>query len=120
MQRISLAAALIIFQVGLVLLAKDWVTTRLNENERWKRTFAWVNSNSLPLYLLHTTGMAIAIALTFLATGYLPPGEPNGEWWLTRPLWFVAPAAATYPFLLLYKGATRKREDKGATVDLTD
>lgn len=110
--------ALIIFQVGLVLLAKDWVTAKLEHSPGWKRAFTWVNNNSLPLYLLHTTGMAIAIALIFLAFDYLPPGEPNAEWWLTRPLWLLAPALGTYPFLLLYQLATRKRVTD-ATVDLT-
>ena len=78
-----------------------------------------MNDNSLPLYLLHTTGMAIAVAAIFLVFDYLPPGEPTTEWWLTRPLWLAAPALATYPFLLLYQLATRRREDRGATVDLT-
>ncbi len=113
--------ALIIFQVGLVLLAKDWVSARLETSPHWQRAFRWVNENSLPLYLLHTTGMAIAIALIFVAFDYLPPDEPNAQWWLTRPLWLLAPAAATYPFLLAYQLATRRRQAAhGATVDLTD
>ncbi len=111
--------ALIMFQIGLVLLAKSWVTNRLDTSSRWQRTFRWVNDNSLPLYLLHTTGMAIAIVIIFLAFDYLPPGEPNTEWWLTRPLWFLAPALATYPFLTLYQLATRSKADRGATVDLS-
>lgn len=111
--------ALIIFQVGLVLLARDWVTNKLETSPGWQKTFSWVNSNSLPLYLLHTTGMAIAIAALFLAFDYLPPDEPTAEWWLTRPLWFVAPALATYPFLLMYQAVTRKRERSGATDALT-
>lgn len=112
--------ALIMFQIGLVLLAKDWVTNRLETSDRWQGAFRWVNSNSLPLYLLHTTGMAIAIVLIFLAFDYLPPSEPNGEWWLTRPVWFIAPALCTYPFLLLYQFVTRSKTDRGATVDLTE
>ena len=63
--------------------------------------------------------MAIAIAVLFLAFGYLPPSEPTTEWWLTRPLWLAAPALATYPFLLLYQFVTRRRLHRGATVDLT-
>ena len=85
----------------------------------WQRAFHWVNDNSLPLYLLHTTGMAIAVAVIFLTFDYLPPGEPTTEWWLTRPLWLAAPALATYPFLLLYQVATRRKETRGAAVDLT-
>jgi len=110
---------LILFQIGLVLLARDWVAHKLETSPGWQRTFKWVNSNSLPLYLLHTTGMAIAIALLFVGLGYLPPDEPTTHWWLTRPLWLAAPALATYPFLLLYGVVTRKRPNTGAQVDLT-
>lgn len=115
-----LIVALILFQVGLVLLARDWVTNRLATSSRWQRSFRWVNNNSLPLYLLHTTGMAIAIVLIYLAFDYLPPGQPDAEWWLTRPLWFFAPALCTYPFLRLYQFVTRSKPERGATVDLTD
>lgn len=111
--------ALIMFQIGLVLLARDWVTAKLNTSDKWQRSFSWVNENSLPLYLLHTTGMAIAIAIIFVAFGYVPPDEPTAEWWLTRPLWLIAPALATYPFLLLYRVVTTRRQESGATVDLT-
>ncbi len=111
--------ALIMLQIGLVLLAKDWVSHRLDTSPTWQRAFRWVNDNSLPLYLLHTTGMAIALAAVFLGFDYLPPDEPTAEWWLTRPLWLAAPAVATYPFLLLYQALTRRKAERGATVDLT-
>lgn len=110
--------ALIMFQIGLVLLLREWVTNKLQTSEGWKRAFSWVNANSLPLYLLHTTGMAIAIAVLFLVFEYLPPDEPNAEWWLTRPLWLLAPAAATYPFLLLYSRLSHRRQASGAAEDL--
>jgi hypothetical protein len=109
--------ALIMFQVGLVLLAKEWVTGKLETSPTWQRTFRWVNENSLPLYLLHTTGMAIAIAALFVVFDYLPPDQPDTHWWLTRPLWLLAPAVATYPFLRLYRLLTRRGEH-GAQVDL--
>ena len=111
--------ALIMFQIGLVLLAKDAVTDKLATNPRWQRTFRWVNENSLPLSLLHTTGMASAIAVIFLVFDYLPPDQPNTHWWLTRPLWLLAPALATYPFLRLSRLLSRRRSEHGARVDLT-
>lgn len=94
--------ALTFLQIGLVIVIRPWVMDRLETNQRWQRAFAWVNANSLPLYLFHTTGMAIAIVALFGLFRYLPPGEPNLEWWLTRPLWLVAPAIATLPILALY------------------
>ncbi|MDJ0954212.1 MAG: acyltransferase family protein [Acidimicrobiia bacterium] len=104
--------ALTLLQVGLVLLARDWVMTKLDTSPAWQRTFRWVNGNSLPLYLLHTTGMALAIVVIFVATDYLPPAEPNAEWWLTRPIWLIAPALATYPFLVLYARVTEPRDSR--------
>ena len=68
-----------------------------------------MTEHSLPLYLFHSTGMAIVVAVLFVAAGYLPPAEPTAEWWLTRPLWLLAPLAATYPFLRMYGLVTRTR-----------
>jgi len=101
---------LIILQVGLVILLKDTVTARLETNARWRKVFGWVNANSLPLYLMHGSGMAVAIGVIYLATGYLPPAEANLEWWLTRPLWLAAPAVFTYPFLLAFRRITGRKE----------
>jgi hypothetical protein len=107
--------ALTVLQVGLVLLARGWVEDRLASSSAWQRLFRWVNANSLPLFLLHTTGMAIVVTAIFLLFHYLPPDEPSLEWWASRPLWLLAPAAATYPFLLAYSKVTgRGRERKGA------
>ncbi len=107
--------ALTFLQVGLVLLARDWVQHQLDTSPSWQRAFRWVNANSLPLYLLHTTGMAIVIALAFVIFDYLPPDQPTTEWWISRPLWLFGPALATYPFLLIYGKVTgRSQTQKGA------
>ena len=45
----------------------------------------------------------------YVALDYLPPDEPNVEWWLTRPLWLAGPALATYPFLLLRRRLEQRR-----------
>jgi hypothetical protein len=62
--------------------------------------------------------MAIAIAVIFIVFDYLPPAEPTAEWWVSRPLWFVAPAAATYPFLLLYSRITGRRGNRRGAAEL--
>ena len=95
--------ALILLQIGLVLVVRPHVLAKLDTDTRWQWFARWVNDNSLPLYLFHTTGMAVVISVIFLATGYLPPSEPTTEWWLTRPLWLLAPLVATYPFLVAYR-----------------
>jgi peptidoglycan/LPS O-acetylase OafA/YrhL len=92
--------ALIVLQIGLVLLARDWVVGRLETSRKWQRMSTWVNTNSMALYLFHTTGMAIVVALAWVLFKYVPPAEPTTEWWLTRPLWLIGPALATYPLII--------------------
>ena len=102
---------LIFLQVGVVLLVRDGVLYRLEHDERWKRRASWVTANGLPLYLFHSSGMAIVVALAYVTVGYRPPGEPNLEWWLTRPLWIVLPFLATLPLLFAYRrGLNRPRD----------
>lgn len=98
--------ALTILQIGVVLLVRSFVVDRLATHRRWQRMSVWVNANSMGLYLFHTTGMALVVAALYLAFDYLPPGEPTIGWWLTRPVWIVGPAVATYPFLRLYRRVT--------------
>jgi peptidoglycan/LPS O-acetylase OafA/YrhL len=95
--------ALIFLQIGVVLLVRTHVLDRLQHDDRWKRGASWVTVNSLPLYLFHSSGMAVVVALGYLLFGYRPPGRPNAEWWLTRPLWIVLPFLATLPFLIGYR-----------------
>ena len=109
---------LILLQVGLVLIVRDWVLNKLETNDRWRAMFRWVNINSLPLYLLHSTGMAIAISISFLLFGYLPPAEPTTEWWLTRPLWLAAAAIGTWPFLRLFRLITTRKATDVTTKEL--
>lgn len=99
--------ALTFLQVGVVLLARERVLDKLATSERWRRASGWLTSNSMPLFLFHTTGMAVVVAIAFVAFGYRPPSRPSLEWWLTRPLWVIGPAVCTYPFLALYRRVTR-------------
>ncbi len=54
----------------------------------------------------HSTGMAIVVAILF-GFGYRPPSEPTLQWWLTRPIWLIGPALATWPLLSLYRMTRR-------------
>jgi len=103
-----LIVGLILLQIGVVLLARTWVLNKLETSERWKSLFGWVNVNSLPLYLLHSTGMAIAISAVWLIFRYAPPPEPTAEWWLTRPVWLALAALGTWPFLMLFRAITTR------------
>jgi surface polysaccharide O-acyltransferase-like enzyme len=98
--------ALTILQIGVVLLVRDSVINRLDTDRRWQKLSDWVTENSMGLYLFHTTGMALVVAALYLAFDYLPPAEPTFSWWLSRPIWIIGPAIATYPFLRLYRRIT--------------
>ena len=100
--------ALTFLQVGLVLLIRPKVMAWLDRSGTAQRTLGWINENAMPLYLFHSTGMAATVALLFGA-GYTPPAEPTLEWWLTRPVWLIGPAVATWPLLALYR-LTRRRK----------
>lgn len=106
-------------QIGVVILIRDWVLHRLETDLRWRRLFVWVNENSLPLYLFHSSGMAIVVALAFALFGYVPPSEPTTEWWLTRPLWLLAPFLATWPILTAYRRAVGAAPAVEQTPDAT-
>lgn len=106
---------LILLQVGLVIVLRGPVLHRLDSSVGWQRLFRWVNENSLGLFLFHTTGMAVAVAVIFLTTGYRPPATPSVEWWLTRPLWLIAPAIGTYPFLVGYRRFTARHPSRVGT-----
>jgi peptidoglycan/LPS O-acetylase OafA/YrhL len=102
---------LIFLQIGVVLLVRSSVLSRLERDERWKRWSSWVTANGLPLYLFHSSGMALVVVLGFVVFGYRPPGEPNLEWWLTRPVWIVLPFFATLPLVAGYRRSLIRAPD---------
>jgi hypothetical protein len=77
---------------------------RLLERPRWQRVNETVNRFALPLFLFHTTGMAIWVALTWWLLGGAPPGQgaPDLFWWLERPLAIVGPLLCTLPVIMLF------------------
>lgn len=109
--------ALIFLQIGVVLLARRSVLDRLQHDERWKRGASWITANGLPLYLFHSSGMALVVALGYVVFGYRPPGEPNAEWWLTRPAWIVLPFLATLPLIVGYRRGVARGSAEGIVDD---
>jgi peptidoglycan/LPS O-acetylase OafA/YrhL len=95
--------ALIFLQVGVVILMRDRVVHRLTNDRRWQRSASWMTENGLPLYLFHSTGMALVVVGAVALFGYRPPSQPDLEWWLTRPVWIVLPFLATWPFLAVFR-----------------
>ena len=108
--------ALTFLQVGLVLVIRPRVLAWLDRGGLPQRVLGWINENAMPLYLFHSTGMAAVVAVLFVAARYTPPAEPTVEWWLTRPVWLIGPAIATWPLLAMYR-LTRRRAAVPKTAD---
>jgi len=90
--------ALLVLQAGLAMLIRPFVLERLH-GRRWAAFSELANRFTLPVYLFHTSGYALAVAAVYGLTRYLAPEEPNLEWWLQRPLWLVLPALFTAPII---------------------
>jgi hypothetical protein len=94
--------ALLIFQAGVVEVLRPWMEQRL-ERPRWVRVTGTINRFSMPLFLFHTTGMALHRAVRYLVTGSRNEArEPTLGWWLYRPLAFVGPLLFTLPVIYLF------------------
>jgi hypothetical protein len=93
--------ALVFFQAGVALLIRPWVLDKLETSRRWEVTSSVINGFSLPLYLFHSTGMAMWAAVTHFVFDVDEVRRPDATWWLTRPVAFVGPLLFTLPIILL-------------------
>jgi hypothetical protein len=90
--------ALTVWQVALVLLARDRVSAWLARRGPWTAVIA-VGSSAMTLYLWHITAMVVLYGLVVAVGGPLPqPG--TWPWWATRPLWLALLAAVLIPLAL--------------------
>jgi hypothetical protein len=93
--------ALVFFQAGVALLLRDAVLDRLRSSARWARTNDVINRFSLPLYLFHSTGMALWWAFSRYVLDSRQVREPDLRWWLGRPFAFLGPLLVTLPIILV-------------------
>jgi Acyltransferase family len=105
--------ALVVFQIGAQMLVRPWILVRL-QRPRWQRVSGVLNEYALPLYLLHSTGMAIALFLFYLLTDRRADQiEISPLWWLTRPAAIAVPLLTTLPLLWMYGRLSRGRVPAG-------
>ncbi len=94
--------ALVLLQAGMVEIIRPSIQVRL-ERPRWERVNDVINRFALPLFLFHTTGMALYRAINYVVFGNSTDiRRPDLLWWLTRPLAFIGPLLCTLPVIYLF------------------
>lgn len=93
--------ALLLFQAGVALLLRPWVLEKLQTSARWARTNEVINRFSLPLFLFHSTGMALWAAFGWFVLHNEQVREPTLWWWLGRPFAFIGPLVLTLPVIFV-------------------
>lgn len=105
--------ALLIFQAGVAEIIRPAIQARL-PRPRWRRLSETINRFSMPLFLFHTTGLALYLAVVFAVRGRRnEPLRPDLGWWLSRPLAFVAPLLVTIPVIWLFGRGRNSSEPAG-------
>jgi len=98
--------ALGVWQLGASLLFQPSVNRWLQRTRPWTAVIA-ANSMVMTFYLWNMSAVVLAALLLF-RTGIAPQPEPLGtEWWLLRPVWWLACAICLVPFLLGFRWAER-------------
>ncbi|MEO3802460.1 acyltransferase [Nonomuraea sp. B1E8] len=110
--------ALLLFQIGLVEVLRPSME-RVLVRPGWRRVNDFINRYSLPLFLFHTTGMAIALGLSWWWFGTMGTQiPPDLKWWLERPIAVIGPLVCTAPVIYLFgrRRRTPVRQKQGEDV----
>lgn len=93
-------AVVALLQLGLLLLLRAPVTRWLQRPGAWKPVIAG-NTVILTVFVWHMTALLVVLAL-LRAAGVSLYTEPTVGWWLTRPLWVIAPALVLAPLVAVF------------------
>jgi hypothetical protein len=105
--------ALVLFQAGVAEVIRPSVARRLSR-PRWQQVSTTMNRFSMPLFLFHTTGMALYKAVRYGLAGQVNEArEPSLGWWLMRPVSVIGPLLFTLPVILLFGRQWTKRPQPG-------
>ncbi|GEL19462.1 acyltransferase family protein [Pseudonocardia asaccharolytica] len=106
--------ALLAFQVGAAEMARPRVE-RLLERPRPRRFVEVINRLAMPVFLFHTTGMAIGRGLIYTWNGELAEKQvPDLAWWLQRPLYIAVSLLCTLPVIWLFGRFGHRRPTSAA------
>lgn len=105
--------ALLAFQIGLCEMLRPAVERRL-ARPRWHRATAVFTRYALPLFLFHTTGMALARAVVYFGFDRHVADDraPDWIWWAERPLAILGPLLFTVPLIVAF--GRRRSEHRAA------
>jgi hypothetical protein len=95
--------ALTIFQVGVAELIRPAVMHGLGKGGPFARMTTVFTRFALPLFLFHTTGMALSRAVEWTIFGtQVEAVTPTPTWWVLRPIAIIGPLLATLPVIYLF------------------
>lgn len=104
--------ALAMFQIGALALVRPALLARI-DRPGWVRFRTAMNTYAMPLYLLHSTAMAIALYGFWRLTGKRADNLAISPlWWATRPLAIIVPLLITVPLLWAYGRLTSRRSPR--------
>ena len=95
--------ALLAFQMGFAEVIRPRME-RVLQRPRWARANELINRFALPLFLFHTTGMALYLTLGWFLLGARFPSDPRPDvsWWLERPIAVLGPLLCTLPVIWVF------------------
>ncbi len=95
--------ALLAFQAGLCEVLRPAVERALAK-PRWQRATAVFTRYALPLFLFHTTGMALARAVVYFGFDRQLADDraPDWIWWAERPLAILGPLVFSVPLIVFF------------------
>ena len=95
--------ALMVFQAGVAELLRPSVLHALGKGGAFARATTVFTRFALPLFLFHTTGMALSRGVEWTIFGPQTEAvEPTLMWWLLRPVSVIGPLLATLPVIYLF------------------
>lgn len=95
--------ALLTFQIGVAEVIRPAVERKLRR-PRWHRLNSLINQFALPLFLFHTTAMALARAVDYFAFQgrIVDDRDPDLIWWLERPFAVLGPLLLILPVIIIF------------------
>jgi len=92
--------ALILWQIGLAMLARPIITRWLTGLKVWAGVI-FVNSVIMTMFLWHLTAMLLGIGILF-PLGFPQPDAGTSTWWLLRPVWILVLMVLLSGFVALF------------------